>query len=370
MVACLERIEENAEFYQIVDFLSTCSINYALTISPTIYASYIEQFWNTATSKKVNSVKQIHAIVNGKAVEISSGDRPRHQETTLRGADAQTRFETASKKSCDPPLSEVNTSGSEEDIMEHTDDLMNFVSPTPHDLPLSRDHTPRSDEDRPNLLELMNIYTQLSNRVLALEEAKTTQDKVITRLKLRVRRLEKKRKARTSQPMKRRLFKGRVETSTDKSLGEDASKQRMNDDKIEEINLTDGADTEVIVEDKGSGEKTLIKLRSEKAKVKGVAFKDVKEPPRLTRSTTTLQHLPTIDPKDKAKDLAQRIYEEELAKLDRAQKENQKQKEATIVALTEEFDEIQARMDANHELAIRMTYEEQENIQLKKGQDC
>nr|GFD03861.1 hypothetical protein [Tanacetum cinerariifolium] len=85
------------------------------------------------------------------------------------------------------------------------------------------------------------------------------------------------------------------------------------------------------------------------AKEKGVAFRDVKEPPRLTRSTTTLQPLPTIDPKDKGKgvlmeeeleklekvkrsdqglaqiesdaELAQRIYEEELAELDKAQKE-------------------------------------------------
>nr|GFB07797.1 xylulose kinase-1 [Tanacetum cinerariifolium] len=71
MVACLKKIEENAEFHQIVDFLSTCLINYALTVSPTIYASYIEQFWNTATSKIVNSIKQIHAIVDGKAVVIS-----------------------------------------------------------------------------------------------------------------------------------------------------------------------------------------------------------------------------------------------------------------------------------------------------------
>ncbi|GJU41609.1 hypothetical protein Tco_1194566 [Tanacetum coccineum] len=71
MVACLEKSDENAEFHQIVDFLSTCSINYALTVSPTIYASYIEQFWNTVTSKTINSVKQIHAIVDGKAVVIS-----------------------------------------------------------------------------------------------------------------------------------------------------------------------------------------------------------------------------------------------------------------------------------------------------------
>ncbi|GJT00705.1 hypothetical protein Tco_0821874 [Tanacetum coccineum] len=71
IVACLEKTEENIGFYQIVDFLSTCLINYALTVSPTIYASYIEQFWNTTTSKTVNSMKQIHAFVDGKAVFIS-----------------------------------------------------------------------------------------------------------------------------------------------------------------------------------------------------------------------------------------------------------------------------------------------------------
>nr|GEW41485.1 retrovirus-related Pol polyprotein from transposon TNT 1-94 [Tanacetum cinerariifolium] len=68
---CCGQTEENTEFHQIVDFLSTYSINYAFTVSPTIYASYIEQFWNNAVSKIVNSVKQIHAIVDGKVVVIS-----------------------------------------------------------------------------------------------------------------------------------------------------------------------------------------------------------------------------------------------------------------------------------------------------------
>ncbi|GJX50336.1 hypothetical protein Tco_0277181 [Tanacetum coccineum] len=143
----------------------------------------------------------------------------------IRGADAQTRPETASKTSRDPPLSEINTSRRGEDIMEYHDDLMDFVPPTHHDSPLSGGNTPRSNEGRMELIqELMETYTLLTKRVLALGEAKTSQDRVITRLKLRVKRLEKKRKARTPQPMKRRLFKGRVETSTDKSLGEDASK--------------------------------------------------------------------------------------------------------------------------------------------------
>nr|GFB03870.1 hypothetical protein [Tanacetum cinerariifolium] len=265
--------------------------------------------------------------INPISQEIGLGDRPRRQKTTLGVADAQTRFETASTRSSDPHISTGYIVGSGEDMMEQETNLTGFIPPTPHNFPLSGDHTPGSEEGRPNLLELMNICTKLSNEVLALEEEKTAQDKVITKLKLRVRRLEKKRKARTSQPMKRRLFKGRVETSTNKSLGEDASKQGRNDDQIEELNLTNRADTEVIVKEKGSGEKggsttdqfstarlevtattlstppttttifgdedltiarTLIKMWSEKAKEKGVAFRDVEKPPRLTRSTTIL----------------------------------------------------------------------------------
>ncbi|GJY01900.1 hypothetical protein Tco_0360052 [Tanacetum coccineum] len=97
---------------------------------------------------------------------------------------------------------------------------------------------------------------------------------------------------------------------------------------------------------------TLIKMKEEKAKEKGVVIKYVEGSPRSIRSITTLQPLLTIDPKDKAKgvlvkeepekpekvkrrdqglaqiesdaELAQRLHEEELAELDRAQKERKK----------------------------------------------
>nr|GEZ06468.1 hypothetical protein [Tanacetum cinerariifolium] len=203
-----------------------------------------EKGGSTADQVSIVRPKKLVQVIEPGAKKLHWGDK-----------NAQTRFETASKHSHDLPLLEFNTSGSGEDSMEHQDDLRDVVPPTPHDSPLSGGYTPESDEGRPNLVELMNICTQLSDRVLALEEAKTTQDKVITRLKLRVRRLEKKRKARTSQPMKRRLFKGIVETSTNKSLGKNVSKQGRNNDKTKELNLTDRADTKVLVEDKGSGEK-------------------------------------------------------------------------------------------------------------------
>nr|GFA29971.1 hypothetical protein [Tanacetum cinerariifolium] len=93
MVACLEKTKENAEFHQIVDFLSTCSINYALTTQA-----------------------------------------PRNH---IGGAYAQTRFETAFKRSSDPPLSTGHIVGSREDKMEKETDLTEFVPPTPHDSPFS-----------------------------------------------------------------------------------------------------------------------------------------------------------------------------------------------------------------------------------------
>ncbi|GKF76879.1 hypothetical protein Tco_0229349, partial [Tanacetum coccineum] len=50
--------------------------------------------------------------------EQDNGSGPKCQDTTLGGAEAQIRFETASKQSNDLPLSRVNTLGSGEDSMK------------------------------------------------------------------------------------------------------------------------------------------------------------------------------------------------------------------------------------------------------------
>ncbi|GJX47743.1 hypothetical protein Tco_0272933 [Tanacetum coccineum] len=48
MVAHLEKSEGSEGFHEIINFLSASHIHYALTTSPTIYTSLIEQFWQTA----------------------------------------------------------------------------------------------------------------------------------------------------------------------------------------------------------------------------------------------------------------------------------------------------------------------------------
>ncbi|GJW17529.1 hypothetical protein Tco_0024965 [Tanacetum coccineum] len=71
MVAYMEKTEGNAEFHEIVDFLTRSYIHYALTVSLVVSTSFVEQFWNSATSKTVNNVSQIHVKVAGKPVTIS-----------------------------------------------------------------------------------------------------------------------------------------------------------------------------------------------------------------------------------------------------------------------------------------------------------
>ncbi|GJR58785.1 hypothetical protein Tco_1500947 [Tanacetum coccineum] len=71
MVAYLEKNDGNTEFHQIIDFLTHSSIYYALTVSPIVLTSFVEQFWTSAKSRTVNNIRYIDAIVAGKPVTIS-----------------------------------------------------------------------------------------------------------------------------------------------------------------------------------------------------------------------------------------------------------------------------------------------------------
>ncbi|GKA90947.1 hypothetical protein Tco_0812817 [Tanacetum coccineum] len=327
---------------------------------------------------------------------------------------AQTRSERVLKHSNEPPLSEGHTSGSGEGSMEHTFEMMDTIPPTPHNSPLTGGYTPRSDEGRLKLKELMAMCTKLSKQVLDLEKENDAQAIEILKLMQRVKKLERKRKSSISHP-RRRIYR-QVESSDDDLDKEDASKQRrtsyktklmFKDSDFDDLNdLVDEGMAfvqEKDVENQGkigvddteavntAGERvstaaprtppttitvfddedvtmamaqTLIKMKEEKVKEKGVVIKDVEDFSRPIRSITTLQPLPTIDPKDKDAEVALRLQ----AELDKELKvERERQEEASMVSIADMFDEVHARIYFDYELAARMTQEEQEKYIIKKG---
>ncbi|GJS52953.1 hypothetical protein Tco_0626315 [Tanacetum coccineum] len=247
--------------------------------------------------------------------EQDSGGGPRRQET-IGDIIAQTGFENVSKTSNNSLLAGVNT--------------------------------PRSDDDRLKLNELIEFCTKLQQRALDLENIKTAQAREITSLKLRVKKLEKKRGSRTHKL--KILYKvgrsTRLISSDEASLGdqEDASKQgwkiddidkdaeitlvqqtqgRYSDEEMFDIGVLDGdevlAESEVTVKDVNLSvdevtlAQALAALKSakvqEKANIVEEPIESITTTPTLT--TTTATTVTTARTRPKAKGLV--IHEEEQA---------------------------------------------------------
>ncbi|GKE68352.1 hypothetical protein Tco_1526424, partial [Tanacetum coccineum] len=167
MVAYLEKPEGSAEFYQIIDFLTASHIHYALTKNPTIYASFIKQFWTTATtSTNVNGeLEDNGGITSLPNIEIV-------KQLALMGAPSTSP----------PPITETTPTAEE-------------PAPMPHESPLQSVQSLGHDEGSVSLNELMDLVTRLTNKVGILENELTNSKKVygsaITKLVKRVKKLEK-----------------------------------------------------------------------------------------------------------------------------------------------------------------------------------
>ncbi|GJY62560.1 hypothetical protein Tco_0463217 [Tanacetum coccineum] len=134
---------------------------------------------------------------------------------------------------------------------------------------------------------------------------------------------------------------------------------------------------------------TLIKMKEEKAKEKGVSIKDVEDYSRPARSTLTLKKLLTIDPKDKGKsvleepepakkmtrsdfDAAQIARDVEIARqlqVDlqaEVKRERQREEEASKAAIAEIYDEVQEGIDADALFAAKLQPEEREEYIIEE----
>nr|GEX06390.1 protein SPIRAL1-like 1 [Tanacetum cinerariifolium] len=256
----------------------------------------------------------------------SSGGGLMHQDI-MRDTIAQTRSENVSKFSNNPLLAGVNT--------------------------------PQSGEDSLKLTELMELYTNLQQRVFDLKTTKTSQAQEITSLKKRFKRLEKKRRSRNHGL--KRLYKvrlsARVESSSDEeSLGEeDASKQGRisNIDANQDIYLVKKLFFEKAVADK------------EVSAVKEVNAASITTPVSAAATTTTAATTPTISMDEITLDkaLIEIKTSRPKAKGIVMQEPSETSTPTPIVSSQQPLKEdIQAKVDADYQLAERLHAEEQEHL--------
>ncbi|GJV86641.1 hypothetical protein Tco_1530579 [Tanacetum coccineum] len=359
MVACLEKTTGNLEFHEIVDFLTLSLIHHALTVIPTIYISYIKQFWNTASSQTVNDEKQIHATVDSKAVVVT--------EASIRSSLL---------------LNDVDGSAclTNEAIFQNLA-LMGYEGGPTFD----------RVEGGMTLEELSILCTNLSNRVLALEASKDAQAAKIIKLKIRIKKLKKK-----SHPVishHRAWLRSVSRLSMKRKLGrkESVSKQGRKNTKPEPEPTLDAFD-DLDTDELSTARPDVDAARQEDSAVEPrtpPTTTNVEDSSRHARSILTLKPLLTIDPKDKGKsvleepepakkmtrsdfDAAQIARDAEIARqlqVDlqaEVERERQREEEASKAAIAEMYDEVQAGIDADALFAAKLQQEEREEYTIEE----
>nr|GEU67319.1 hypothetical protein [Tanacetum cinerariifolium] len=256
MIACLIKSDVSEGFNQIINFLNGSAIKYALTVNPNIYVSCIKQFWTSVVVKKVNDVMRLQALLDKKKVIITEAlirdalfldeaegieclpneeiftklARMGYEKPSTKLTFYKAFFSSQWKKGIfgvETPLFEgmlvvqevgegdahalhvkdvnavsVAVEGvvsAADDVVPTTDEEPSIPSPTPPTPP------PQPSQDVPstsqdvgismNLLQnLMDTCTTLTRRVEHLELDKIDQALAITKLKQRVKKLERKNK--------------------------------------------------------------------------------------------------------------------------------------------------------------------------------
>nr|GFC44899.1 hypothetical protein [Tanacetum cinerariifolium] len=198
----------------------------------------------------------------------------------------------------------------------------------------------------------MALCTNLQNKVLQLEKTKTIHNEIVS-LKRRVKKLEKKNNSRTHKL--KRLYKvgltARVESWRDEeSLGDDASKQGMridainDDEEITLVNVQDDADKEMFDVNTIVGDEVFVEQEVDVKEGKGIMMEELVKPKKKDQ----------IKLNEEAAKRLQAKFDEE----DRLVREKAKKEQEANIALIEEWDDIQAKIDVDHQLAERLQAQE------------
>ncbi|GJX13724.1 putative ribonuclease H-like domain-containing protein [Tanacetum coccineum] len=299
------REDKSDGFAKIIDFLKASSVSYALTVNPIIYTSCIQQFWATTQVKTVNEVHQLQALIDKKKVIIMEASirNDLHLDDAEEGKDFSGRVTPLFDSMLVQASKEVETAHDEIEEEEHLNTPSNDPLPSGEDsMQLNELMALCTQSDqaienaslnkRVDKLEKrrqlrttglirfkkldaeVTLVNEQQNKDLMFDTRVLDDDEVLVDVassekneqstntncsrfadyKVEIESQEagkEEEKARTPQPMKRRLYKVRVESSANENLNEeDPSKQGRS--MIEEIDQDTGVTlVQIDAEDQG-----------------------------------------------------------------------------------------------------------------------
>ncbi|GKA18251.1 hypothetical protein Tco_0698088 [Tanacetum coccineum] len=420
MVAYLEKTDGNTEFHEIINFLMRSSIHYALNVSPVVSTTFVEQFWMSAKSKLINNVRYITAKVAGKPASISEASiRSDILFNDVDGIDYlpnQAIFDAIQLMRVDQHETQTDPSPRPSPTSHITDSIPegfggNHGGQSSSDRSLSGNEggmTLQSEYDLDISFEKIHeetwnakwsLYPNREDTAklnLQFHKESSFDDSDMMQLTIFGDR-DAQDVGRTRYVVHEEKKSAEKEVSTEDALGTDKQKVSTDKEEVSTDRPDEGTDKQKVSTDKEEvstdrpDEGTIQNKEKLKEKEKGVELKDVEETerprPTSTRSLLTLKPLPKIDPKDKGKKkieeedesdtesegiteaekkFKQLARDEEVARKVQedweAEEEVKKlaEEEATKAALSNEYDFIQARLNADKILAEKLQEEERE----------
>ncbi|GJW11623.1 hypothetical protein Tco_1577450 [Tanacetum coccineum] len=359
-VAFLSKPEESDEFEQIVDFLNARPIKYALTVNPTIYISCIEQFWSTVKAKTINGEVQLHALVDGKKVIITKVTVRRDlQLEDEEGVDClpnSTIFEQLTlmgkpkrKDTQVPQPSGPTDIVTDKAVHKELGDSLVRAATTASSL--------AAEQDSGNIAKTRSKATPNESSSLGTTSGggpkcqKTIGDTYAqTRFENELQtslmiplphRREKEVKNLWAERLRKVGATARVESSRDEDLdGEEVFITGQKENVVEEAVDSTQVNTATITTEEITLAQALEALKTSKPKGKGIIIEEPVKPMKK-------KDLIRLDEEVALKLQAEFDEEERLAR----------EKDEANVALTERMDDIQAKIEADHELAQRLKQE-------------
>ncbi|GJV36454.1 hypothetical protein Tco_1408931 [Tanacetum coccineum] len=423
LVAFLDKPEESEGFEQIIYFLNASSIRYALTVNPTIYTSCIKQFWAIATIQTVNEEVHIQALVDGKKVIVTktSVRRALHLKDA-KGTDClptTTIFVELEKIGKDSgPTEHITDEATKEE----------YVSTPSYDPSQSGEDRMQLNElmdlcaklsDR--VLALENTNTSQAAEITTLKERVKKLEKKRRSRTYKPRRLYKGRKIADLDADTEVTLIDETQGRKDEDLMFDTGV--LNGDEVFQEPMVNTATTtssvpvsvadpvttadevvttasveilkeltlaQTLIEIKSVKPKavttaaTTVTLASSRPKAKGIVFHDQEEQASASTPIVSPLQLPQAKDKGKAKmvepekplkkkdqiaideEVARNLEAQLQAELEEEERLSRQKEEEANIALIESWDNTQAMMDADFQLAQQMQTEEQEQLSIEE----
>nr|GEX80595.1 hypothetical protein [Tanacetum cinerariifolium] len=253
MVAYLTKSDASEEFNQDIDFLNGSYIKYALTVNPNIYVSCIKQFWNAISIKQINDVTRLQALVNKKkmvVIEAAIRDVLCSAMTSAIIFLSTGGLSTHTTKYALPTLTQKDNKLRKEEMKKSMLKMLLLVMLL-KEMILLMEKFLLSLKNHPYhlLLHLLHHHNHLKishqhpRRVENLKYDKVAQALEITKLKRRVKKLEKGNIVRVLKlrRLKRVGTSQRIDTSDDTVMDDESNQGRIIDemDKDDDVTLMD-----------------------------------------------------------------------------------------------------------------------------------